>query len=72
MPNVNTYIRKHNPYFKHITTEDGIQIFDVLPLMIQKRGGYAEHHRPLAKREQDLKDIRALVALQAEQNKVLS
>lgn len=63
------WIRKRNHYFPIINVQ-GIQIFNPLTLMIQKRGGYARVERPLAKREQDIIDIRALNALMAEVNQV--
>jgi len=63
------WIRKRNTYFG-IHNVEGIQIFDPLTLMIQKRGGYAQPERPKAKRDQDLIDIRLLNDLQAEKNKV--
>jgi hypothetical protein len=63
------WIRKRNTYFP-ICNEEGIQIFDVLTLMIQKRGGYAQPERSKAKRDQDLVDIRLLNDLMAEKNKV--
>ena len=63
------WIRKRNTYFKVVVEED-LQIFDVMTLMIQKRGGYTQPERPKAKRDQDLIDIRLLNDLLAEKNKV--
>lgn len=66
------YIRQRNRYFGHDVVCNGIQIFDALTLLILKRGGYAEHKRPLAKRQQDHKDIVILNEILAEKNKVMA
>lgn len=63
------WIRKRNLYFD-IANEEGIQVFDPLTLMVQKRGGFARVERPKAKRDQDIIDIRLLNDLLAEKNKV--
>lgn len=66
------YIRCRNRYFGHDVVANGIQIFNPLSLLIFKRGGYAEHHRPLEKRQQDFKDIVILNEILAEKNKVVA
>jgi hypothetical protein len=66
------YIRQRNRYFGHDVACDGIQIFDPLTLLILKRGGYAEVKRPLAKRQQDHKDIVILNDILAKKNKVVA
>lgn len=69
IPEVNVYVRKRNRYFKSVEIE-GVQVFDVLALIIQKRGGHAEHKRPSGKRDQDALDLQYLAALHAQSNKV--
>ena len=69
MPNVFTYVRQRNRYFEHDVIA-GIQVFNVLALIVQKRGGYAEHARPVAKRKQDRMDLRILAEIHAQRNKV--
>lgn len=66
---VTAYIRERNSYFTSII-KDGVQIFEPLPLLIQKRGGFMEPERPLAKRQQDHRDIVLLNDLLKEKNKV--
>jgi len=66
---VTLYIRQRNRYFNSLVV-DGVQIFDPLTLLTQKRGGFIESRRPAHKREQDHKDILYLNGLLAERNKV--
>lgn len=63
------YVRERNRYFPHEVVE-GVQIFDALTLSIHKHGGVVECRRPLAKREQDRKDIVFLNEILRERNKV--
>lgn len=62
-------IRQRNRYFTSQVI-DGVQVFEPLPLLIQKRGGFMEPERPLAKRQQDHRDIVLLNDLLKEKNKV--
>lgn len=63
------WVREYNPYF---VTEviDGIPCYDLLPLIVFKRGSLAEVKRPLAKRQQDREDLVLLDAALTEKNKV--
>lgn len=63
------WIREWNPYFEAEEVQ-GIQCFDVLTMTIHKRGGMIRVERPLAKRQQDRKDLLLLDAWSAEKNKV--
>lgn len=64
------YVRERNRYFKHVETEEDVNIFDVLTLSIHKHGGLLEVRRPLAKRKQDREDIKFLKEILAVKNKV--
>lgn len=63
------WVRQRNRYFKHDEI-DGLNVFDPLALLIQKRGGYSEHRRPQAKRDQDLIDIRKLNDVLSKRNQI--
>lgn len=63
------WIRKRNPYFPSHNVE-GLEVFDVMTMMIHKRGSFSQPERPKAKRDQDIIDIRNLNELLAEKNKV--
>jgi hypothetical protein len=67
---VTAYIRERNRYFKDVEVGEGLFIFDTLTLSIHKHGGAVEPRRPLAKRQQDHRDIVFLNAILAEKNKV--
>jgi hypothetical protein len=69
LPTPKYYIRQRNMWFNHEVIE-GFQVFDVMGLILQKRGGYAEHQRPLAKRQQDMIDLKLLAEIHAERHKV--
>lgn len=69
LPKEGYYLRHRNEWF-NCDEIDGITVFDVLSLIILKRGGHGEHKRPADKREQDYKDLVALAQLHAERNKV--
>lgn len=62
-------IRQRNRYFVSQVI-DGVQVFDPLALLTQKRGGFMEPERPLVKRQQDHRDIVLLNDLLKEKNKV--
>jgi hypothetical protein len=66
------YVRKRNRYFKNITMADGVNVFDVLTLMIQKRGSYMDPDRPAEKKKTDFRDIIILNDIHAERNRVAS
>lgn len=68
------WVRRYNPYFKTNPEFDrcyNFKVFDVITLIIFYRGGFMEFNRPMPKREEDGKALRALAELAAEKNKVL-
>ena len=69
IPYGTVWVRERNRYFGHVMI-DGIQVFNTLSLLVNKRGGYQDVRRPLAKRQQDLQDIIKLDTIRAERNKV--
>lgn len=70
-PEQHQYIRRRNRYFEHVVI-NGVQCFAPLALLIFARGSYATPERPLAKRQQDHKDIVILNDILATKNKVFS
>lgn len=63
------WLRRRNRYFG--TVEHGeLNIFDALAITVQKRGSLMETARPLAKRQQDQKDLVLLNDILKERNKV--
>lgn len=65
-------IRRRNRYFKSHTLENGLDVFDEVTLLLQKRSSYIDPERPMEQREQDFRDIRILNDLLAARNKVAS
>lgn len=63
------WVRKRNDYFK---TEwiDQVQVFDLLTMIIHKRGSLAKVERPLVKRQQDRIDLITLDQLQSHKHRV--
>lgn len=66
---VEFWLRKFNPYheYEHVGS---LEVFDILPLIIQKRGGLLRADRPQAKRHQDRLDLIKLDEESRERNKV--
>lgn len=72
IPDTDLRIRCRNRYFKSHTLENGVDVFDELSLVIQKRTSYIDPERPLAQRQADFLDIRVLNDILATRNKVAS
>jgi len=65
-------IRCRNHYFKSHTLENGIEVFDELALLIQKRSSYIEPSRSEEQKQKDFRDIRTLNEILATRNQVAS
>jgi hypothetical protein len=72
IPGTELIVRRRNRYFKSVTLENGIDVFDTLSLLIQKRTSYIDPKRPLEEREKDFRDIQVLNEVLAKRNAVVS
>lgn len=63
------WIRKYNPYFK-TDQVNGLYVFNLISMIVFKRGGYSRPERPKAKRDQDILDIAALNEVYKEEHRV--
>lgn len=72
IPDTDLCVRRRNRYFKSHALENGVEVFDELTLLLQKRTSYIDPERPMAKRQDDFLDIRILNNRLAERNKVAS
>lgn len=72
IPGTDLCVRCRNYYFKGRTLENGVDVFDELTLLLQKRTSYIDPQRPMEQRQQDFLDIRILNDLLATRNKVAS
>lgn len=63
------WIRKYNPYFKTDQVH-GLYVFNLISMIVFKRGGYSRPERPKAKRDQDILDIAALNEVYKEKHRV--
>lgn len=64
------WVRRRNHYFKTVDLY-GLKVFDVISLVVQKRGSLLDHLRNKEKQIQDRKDIYELNELMSVVNKVV-
>jgi len=63
------WIRKYNPYFKTDKVR-GLYVYNLISMIVFKRGGYSRPERPKAKRDQDILDLAALNEVYKEEHRV--
>lgn len=72
IPDTDVYVRHRNNYFKSRIPDNGVEVFDELALLLQKRTSYIDPSRPPEQKQKDFRDIRILNDIMAIRNKVAS
>jgi len=72
IPDSEITVQHRNRYFQSRTLENGIDVFDELALLLQKRTCYIDPARPVELKQKDFADIRVLNDIMATRNKVAS